>query len=123
MRMGEYYCYSNSGTVKTDMLVVDWAKEAEERGAGEILITSIDHDGMMNGYDIELIKFVTENVNIPVIASGGAGEYEDFYQAITDGNVSAVAAASMYHFTQKTPKEAKNYLKEKGIPVRDGNMV
>lgn len=115
---GEYICYSHCATQCTNIEVGEWAKKLEEHGAGEILITSIDKDGTMKGYDLELIKIVTNNVNIPVIASGGAAEYEDFYKAITYGKANAVAAASMYHFTEKTPKEAKEYLKSKGLPVR-----
>ena len=75
-------------------------------------------DGTMQGYDVEMIKIATELVNVPVIASGGAGSYEDMYQAITQGGASAVAAASIYHFTEQTPREAKEYLGERGIPVR-----
>lgn len=114
----KYYCFSHSGTRNTGIELEVWIKTLEENGAGEILITSIDLDGTMQGYDLELIKSVTSNVNIPVIASGGAGNYDDFYNAITLGGASAVAAASMFHFTEKTPKEAKRYLKSKGINVR-----
>ncbi len=115
---GEYICFSNNGSTNRNISVAEWAKKVESLGAGEIIITSIEKDGTMSGYDFELIKEVVESVSIPVIASGGAGEYEDFYKAIKDYNVSAVAAASIFHFTEKTPKEAKLYLKDKGIPVR-----
>lgn len=115
---GLYRCYSHSGTVETTYEVVTWAKEVERLGAGEILLTSINLDGTMNGYDIDLIKKVASTVRIPVIASGGAGNYEHMYQAIKDGLASAVAAASIFHFTEQTPLEAKKYLYSKGVPVR-----
>ena len=91
-------------------------------GAGEILITSIEKDGTMEGYDIELIREITDNVKIPVIASGGAGDYEDMFKALEQGKSSAVAAASIFHFTERTPMEAKKFLAEKGIPVRNVNI-
>lgn len=115
---GEYYCFSNNGTEDSGVLLIDWVKKVEAAGAGEILITSIENDGTMQGYDIDMIKLVSDNVKIPVIASGGAGGYEDMYKAITIGHASAVAAASIYHFTECTPKEAKLYLKERNLPVR-----
>lgn len=113
-----YLCYSHSGTVATNRRPSTWVKELEKRGAGEILITSIDRDGSMQGYDLELIKQVTSNVNVPVIASGGAGNYEHMRTAIQDAGASAVAAASMFLFTEQTPTEAKNTLSKSGIPVR-----
>ncbi len=115
---GEYYCFRKNGTENTKILLKDWVKKVEVAGAGEILITSVDADGTMQGYDLNMIKLVTENVSIPVIASGGAGGYEDMYKAITLSHASAVAAASIYHFTECTPKEAKQYLKERNLPVR-----
>lgn len=118
---GNYYCYSNCGTKNTGKLVGDWAERVERYGAGEILITSIERDGSMKGYDLDLIKQVTERVSIPVIASGGAGSYEDMYQAISFSKADAVAAASIFHFTEQTPKCARNYLSTKGIPVRKTN--
>ena len=87
-------------------------------GAGEILITSIERDGTMQGYDVELIRSIGEAVQIPVIASGGAGSYEHMYEALSQGCASAVAAASIFHFTEQTPLEAKKYLKEKNVNVR-----
>jgi cyclase len=116
---GRYLCFSHSGTVATDRRPSTWAKELENRGAGEILITSIDQDGSMKGYDLELIEEVTGIVNVPVIASGGAGNYEHMRQAIQDAGASAVAAASMFHFTEQTPAEAKIFLGKMGIPVRN----
>ncbi len=117
---GKYECFSHSGTKSTGKEVVEWAKYLESLGAGEILITSIEKDGTMEGYDLELIKKVTEAVKIPVIASGGAGNYEDMYNALDKAKASAVAAASIFHFTQQTPLEAKRYLSSKGIAVRKG---
>ena len=118
---GEYECFSHSGKRPTGKEPKAWAMELEERGAGEVLITSIDRDGTMKGYDIELTRQVTGNVNIPVIASGGAGNYEDMFKALKVGMSSAVAAASIFHFTECTPREAKRFLSEKGIPVRGIN--
>lgn len=115
---GKYYCYSNCGNTCTEKLVEEWAQIVEACGAGEILITSIEKDGTMEGYDLELIKTVTDKVKIPVIASGGAGSYEDMYSAINYAKANAVAAASIYHFTELTPKEVRNYLNSKNVPVR-----
>lgn len=115
---GKYECYKNSGKVPTGKDPVEWAREMELRGAGELLVTSIINDGAMIGYDIELIRKVSEAVAIPVIASGGARDYEDMYQALSIGHASAVAAASIFHFTEKTPLEAKHFLGERGVLVR-----
>jgi imidazole glycerol-phosphate synthase subunit HisF len=115
---GTYQCYSYSGTKATGLDVTTWAQALETRGAGEIIITSIDRDGTMGGYDVELIKMVTQTVSIPVIASGGVGNYQHMYDALAFGGASAVAAASIFHFTQQTPLGAKRYLADKGIPVR-----
>jgi cyclase len=106
------------GTVPTTRTPVDLAREMEQLGAGEILLTSIDRDGTMEGYDVETIAAVTEAVSVPVIASGGAGTYEHMAQALTEGGASAVAAASMFQFTEQTPMEAKRYLQQRGFPVR-----
>ncbi|UCC85942.1 MAG: nitronate monooxygenase, partial [Anaerolineales bacterium] len=94
------------------------ALDVEALGAGEILLTSIDRDGTMTGYDLELIRRVSEVVSIPVIASGGAGDYKHMAEVLRKGKASAVAAASMFHFTQQTPLEAKRYLREQGFDVR-----
>jgi imidazole glycerol-phosphate synthase subunit HisF len=115
---GRYECYSHSGKTPTGKDPIQWAREMEQRGAGEILITSIQNDGAMVGYDLEIIQHVADAVNIPVIASGGATNYEDMYQALVTGHASAVAAASIFHFTEQTPLEAKHYLSTKGILVR-----
>jgi imidazole glycerol-phosphate synthase subunit HisF len=115
---GKYICYSHSGKTNTNQELKDVVKKVYELGVGEILLTSIELDGTMNGYDIDMIKEVAESVDIPVIASGGAGCYEDMFQAIDTGGASAVAAASIFHFTEQTPLQAKTYLGSKGIPVR-----
>lgn len=118
-----YECFSHSGTKSTGKEVVQWAKEIELLGAGEILVTSIELDGTMTGYDCKLIKKITQNVNIPVIASGGAGDYNHFFEAINNSNADAVAAASVFHFTEITPSKIKQYLSDKGVPVRDTNVI
>jgi cyclase len=117
---GGYECFSHSGTRSTGKSPEDWASEVEAFGAGEILLTSIDRDGTMVGYDLDLIGSVAARVRIPVIASGGAGEYEHMREAVVEAHASAVAAASMFHFTEATPVEAKRYLKAKQVAVRGG---
>ncbi len=114
---GDYECYSHSGKKPTGKKVYEWAKRCEELGAGEILITSIDRDGTMQGYDLELIGEVARAVSIPVIASGGAGNPFHMLEALRCG-ASAVAAASIFHFTEQTPAEVKAILHREGIPVR-----
>lgn len=116
-RDGGYECFSFGGKKPTGIKLKDWVKKVEDLGAGEILLTSIERDGHMNGYDLELISEVSELVQIPVIAQGGCGSYEDMYQAIRHG-AQAVSAASIFHFTEQTPLQAKKYLSQKGIPVR-----
>jgi cyclase len=108
----------NCGTKLTGLNPVEWAVRIADLGAGEILLTSVDRDGTMKGYDLDLINSVSSAVNVPVIASGGAGSYGDMVNAILDGQASAVAAASIFHFTQMTPSEAKKYMHEAGIPTR-----
>jgi cyclase len=110
--------YLNGGRVNTGRDAVEWAHEAEKRGAGEILLTSMDRDGTKAGYDIELTKAVSEAVGIPVIASGGAGKPEHFKDAIIEGKADAVLAASLFHFGEMKIPELKNYLKSQGISVR-----
>ncbi len=110
--------YLNGGRIPTGIDAVKWAVEAEKRGAGEILLTSMDCDGQKNGYDIELTKAVSESVGIPVIASGGAGRAEHFYDAFTAGKADAVLAASLFHFNELPIPELKKYLNGKNIPVR-----
>lgn len=113
---GSLQCHSSSKPV--DRHPAAWAAELEKLGAGEILITSIERDGTMQGYDLDLIREVAAAVKIPVIASGGAGSYEHMLQAVRDGGASAVAAASIFHFTQQTPLEAKYHLAAHGVPMR-----
>jgi cyclase len=115
---GGYECYSRCGTLPTGREPVEWAKHLEAAGAGEILLTSIERDGSMTGYDVELIRRVTSAVRIPVIASGGASGGQHMAEAVLNGGASAVAAASIYHFTEQTPAEMKQYLAAKGIRVR-----
>jgi cyclase len=107
-----------SGTEGTGLDLVEWAKRVEELGAGEILLTSKETDGTKDGYDLEMTKAVTDVVNIPVTASGGAGKLEHFYEAVAVGGASAVLAASVFHFGEISIQEVKKYLMGKGIPVR-----
>lgn len=110
--------YINGGRVNTGLDVIEWAKKVESLGAGEILLTSMDKDGTKDGYDIELTRMVSEAVNIPVIASGGAGNKEHFKEVFTEGKADAALAASVFHYRELEIKEVKRYLKEEGIPVR-----
>ena len=110
--------YIESGKTPTGLDVIEWAKKVEDLGAGEILLTSIDMDGTQQGYDIELTRRVSENVNIPIIASGGAGKLEHLYDVIVKGKASAVLLASVLHYRKFTIPQIKNFLKDKGINVR-----
>ena len=115
-------CFSRAGSCNENKDLITWAKELESRGAGELLITSIDKDGTMEGYDLELLRAIVDAVNIPVIASGGAGNYQDMIDAALCG-VSAVASGSMYHFTEQTPAGAKVAMAEAGIAIRENFVV
>jgi imidazole glycerol-phosphate synthase subunit HisF len=115
---GGWSCFSHAGKRATDREVTAWARELEDRGAGEILITSIERDGTLQGYDLALIEAVVAAVRIPVIASGGAGNYQHMVDAVLQAGASAVAAASMFHFTEQTPSGAKAALAVAGVPVR-----
>lgn len=115
---GRHEVFVRSGTKPTGKEPSLFAREVEKLGAGEILLTSIDRDGTMEGYDMELTRSVADAVSIPVIASGGAGHYEHMFEVLREGRASAVAAAAIYHFTQMTPIEAKQFLMERGIAVR-----
>ncbi len=117
-KTGGWEVYLNGGRIPTGIDAVEWAKEAYARGAGEILLTSMDCDGQKNGYDIELTHAISTSVGIPVIASGGAGRKEHFYDAFTKGAADAVLAASLFHFNELPIPELKTYLREKGISVR-----
>ncbi len=115
---GQFEVYINGGRIATGKDAVTWAKEVEERGAGEILLTSMDRDGTKDGYDLELTRAVSDAVSIPVIASGGAGALEHFYQVLTDGGASAALAASLFHFQEYRVSDVKSYLADRGLPVR-----
>lgn len=110
--------YKNGGRVDMGIDAVEWAMEAERLGAGEILLTSMDCDGTKDGYDIDLTRIISENVSIPVIASGGAGTKKHFYDALTEGKADAVLAASLFHFNELSIPDLKKYLAEQGISVR-----
>lgn len=110
--------YKNGGRVDVGIDAVEWAKKVDALGAGEILLTSMDGDGTKAGYDLELTRAISEAVSIPVIASGGAGTLEHFYEALTEGKADAALAASLFHFKELEIKEVKQYLREKGVSVR-----
>ena len=114
----DYIIFTHGGRTQTDLKAYDWCLECQKRGAGEILLTSMDKDGTKDGFDVEILSKISNNVTIPVIASGGAGNLEHLYQAIVKGNADAVLAASIFHFGEYTINQAKEYLKEKGISVR-----
>ena len=119
-RRGEksWEVYTHGGRTPTGLDALEWARQAEEMGAGEILLTSMDADGTRDGYDLDLTRAVSEAVSIPVIASGGAGALEHLYEALSEGKASAVLAASIFHFGEFTIQEAKNYLRARGLPMR-----
>ena len=110
--------YKNGGRVNMGMDAVEWAMKVDKLGAGEILLTSMDCDGVKQGYDIELTKIIAENVSVPVIASGGAGTMEHFYDALTEGKADAALAASLFHYKELEINDLKHYLDGKGVPVR-----
>ena len=113
-----YEVYIHGGRIPTGLNAIEWAKKVEKLGAGEILLTSMDTDGVKGGYELNLTRLVSENVNIPVIASGGAGSMEDFYDAFTKGKADAGLAASLFHYKELEIKDLKEYLKNKGVDVR-----
>lgn len=115
---GGWDVYLNGGRANTGLDAVTWIRVAEKLGAGEVLLTSMDKDGTKSGYDLELTRQAAEAVNIPVIASGGAGNKEHFAQVLTEGKADAALAASLFHFAELDMRELKNYLAERGIPVR-----
>lgn len=115
---GEWYVFLNGGRVATNVKAVDWAKEAVELGAGEILLTSMDHDGTKDGFALDITRAVSEAVNVPVIASGGAGNMDHFADALTLGKADAALGASVFHYGEISIPELKNYLNEKGIAVK-----
>ncbi len=117
-RRAMWAAYTHGGRTRTDHDAVEWAQEAARRGAGEILLTSMDADGTNDGYDIELTGEIASVLDIPVIASGGAGNLDHLFEALVDGRASAVLAASIFHFRKFTIEEAKAHLREKGVIVR-----
>lgn len=116
---GRYDVYLNGGRVNTGLDAEEWIVKAEELGAGEVLLTSMDRDGTKAGYELELTRRVSQSVNIPVIASGGAGKPSDFYDVLTEGKADAALAASLFHFGIVDMRELKRYLRERGVPVRE----
>lgn len=115
--------FKNGGRIDTGLDAIEWARKVDALGAGEILLTSMDCDGMKTGYDNELTALVAENVSIPVIASGGAGTMENFYDALTEGKADAALAASLFHYKELEIPELKKYLQQRGVPVRIGRDV
>lgn len=115
---GSWTIYLNGGRIDTGIDAIEWAQKAENLGAGEILLTSMDCDGVKNGYDLELTEAISSRVHVPVIASGGAGKLEHFYDAFTKGKADAVLAASLFHFGEIKIPDLKNYLQGRGICVR-----
>ena len=110
--------YKNGGRIDMGIDVVEWAMEADRRGAGEILLTSMDCDGTKSGYDLELTRTIADHVSVPVIASGGAGTKEHFYEALTDAHADAALAASLFHYKELEINEVKQYLRDRNVPVR-----
>ena len=117
-KVGRWHVTVKAGSEPTDIDAVEWAVKAEKLGAGEILLTSMDADGTQAGYDIELTRAVSEAVNIPVIASGGAGTLASLAEVLDHGKADAVLAASIFHYGTYTIKKTKEFLKEQGVPVR-----
>ncbi|SFH90971.1 imidazole glycerol phosphate synthase subunit hisF [Tindallia magadiensis] len=115
---GSYYVYARGGRENTGKEAMQWAVESEKKGAGEILLTSMNQDGTKSGYDLEITAQISEAVNIPVIASGGAGSMEDFHKAFTEGKADAALAASLFHFGEIDISQLKRYLKGKGLAIR-----
>ena len=110
--------YKNGGRIDMGMDAVEWAMEADRRGAGEILLTSMDCDGTKSGYDLELTRTIADHVSVPVISSGGAGTKEHFYEALTDAHADAALAASLFHYKELEINEVKQYLRDRNVPVR-----
>jgi cyclase len=115
---GQAKVYTHGGRERTDRDAVEWAKTVADLGAGEILLTSMDADGTKHGYDLDLTRRISESVQIPVIASGGAGNLQHLYEGLTEGAASAVLAASIFHFREVTIDQAKSYLRDRGVVIR-----
>ena len=114
----DWYVFSHGGTKNTGIFALKWIEQVQELGAGEILLTSMDKDGTKSGFDVELLQKVSNFLNIPLIASGGVGKLEHFYEGVTKGKANALLAASVFHFNEISIKEVKEYLINKGIEVR-----
>tara|TARA_B100001113_G_C21036796_1_gene590508 strand:+ start:158 stop:913 length:756 start_codon:yes stop_codon:yes gene_type:complete len=114
----DFFVFTHGGRKQTDLNAFEWCIECQKRGAGEILLTSMDKDGTKDGFDIDVLSEISSSIDIPVIASGGAGTLEHLYEAIDKGKADAVLAASIFHFGEYTIKQAKNYLRDRGIIVR-----
>ena len=115
----DWFVYSHGGTKKTDLLALNWIEKVQNFGAGEILLTSMDKDGTKSGFDNELLSKVSEFLKIPLIASGGVGSLNHFYDGVVKGKADALLAASVFHFNEISIKEVKKYLKEKNVNIRD----
>lgn len=115
---GEWFVYLNGGRIKTDIRTLDWVKEAVALGAGEILLTSMNHDGVKEGFALDITRAVSELVNVPVIASGGAGKMEHFVDVFTNGKADAALAASIFHYKEIDIADLKSYLRKEGVEVR-----
>ncbi|MFT8870804.1 MAG: imidazole glycerol phosphate synthase subunit HisF [Sporolactobacillus sp.] len=115
---GRYVVYTHGGTHATDLDAVEWAKQVVQLGAGEILLTSMDRDGEKSGFELRLTRLISDAVDVPVIASGGAGCAEDFYDAFDAGGADAALAASIFHYKETTIARIKTYLKQRGVPIR-----
>ena len=115
---GYFEVHTHGGRTPTGIDAIEFAREVEERGAGEIMLTSMDRDGTRDGYDIELLRAVTSAVNIPVFASGGVGNLQHIFEALTSGGASAALAASIFHYREYSIRQAKEYLAERGVNVR-----
>ena len=114
----DWYVYSYGGTINTNLYALDWLEKIQELGAGEVLLTSMDKDGTKSGFDLDLLERVSSFIKIPVIASGGVGKLEHFYEGIVKGKANALLAASVFHFNEISIKEVKDYLLDKNIEVR-----
>lgn len=115
---GDYEVYSSFGSKATGLTPADWAAEVERRGAGEILVTSIDRDGSLSGYDLDLCREVATAVSVPVLIAGGAGNWKHFVEGFTEGKADGVCTANIYHFTETSIHSAKKFLSEANVPVR-----
>ena len=118
MENNEWICYINGGRISTGKKLIDWAQEAQERGAGEILFTSMNHDGVKTGFANDALELLHDKLSIPIIASGGAGDYHHFYDVFTKGKADAALAASIFHFNEIPINELKEYLCKKNINIR-----